>query len=98
MRWVKGQSGNPAGRKPGSKNKRGFIDASTQEAAKQHLQDAVKAGEQWAIIEVLKRMEPPLKAITPDDSLDGKVLELKIQEATDLADRITKLEEALLND
>ncbi|WP_112478753.1 DUF5681 domain-containing protein [Vibrio variabilis] len=97
-RFVKGQSGNPAGRKPGSRNKKSLIDEGTKEEAKRQLQNAVESGEQWAIQAVIDRIEPKLKAVTPEGSLDGEVLELKIQEVTDLADRITKLEEALLND
>jgi hypothetical protein len=97
-KFEKGQSGNLNGRPKGSRNKRSLIDEDTKKEAKKQLQDAVKNGEQWAIQSVLDRMEPKLKAITPEGSLDAEVLELKIQEVTELADRISKLEEVLLND
>lgn len=96
--FEKGHSGNPSGRPKGSKNKRSLIDEDTKKEAKQQLQDALKAGEQWAVMAVIDRIEPKLKAITPEGSIDAQLLELKIQEVTDLADRITKLEELFSNE
>ena len=81
-----------AGRKPGSKNKRSqFSDTLTAEAIRQ-LNLAVAQGEQWAVDTVLKRTHPPLKPITPAESLDGDYLRAKIFELSELQARIEALE------
>ncbi|HCE3512129.1 TPA: hypothetical protein NG630_004432 [Vibrio parahaemolyticus] len=74
-----------------------LIDESTQEEAKRQLSNAVKCGEQWAIVEVLKRIAPPLKPVTDADSLDGKYLELKMKEISEFEQRLADLE-ALANE
>jgi D-serine dehydratase len=80
------------GRPKGAKNKRGQFSEKLSNEAIQKLEQAVAQGEQWAIIEVLKRVAPPLKAVTPDDSLDGRMLEAKIFEITELEERLAELE------
>lgn len=93
MAFKKGESGNPTGRPKGSKNLKRLVDESTEKEAKRQLQDAVKNGEQWAVMAVLDRIQPKLKAITPDDSLDGEYLAAKVKELTEIEERIKALEE-----
>ena len=81
------------GRKKGSVNKRSqFSDTLTKEALKQ-LNEAISRGESWAVESVLKRTHAPLKAITPDNSLDGESLKLKMLEISEFEQRIKALEE-----
>jgi len=80
------------GRPKGSRNKRSLIDEATQEKAKSQLQDAVEAGEQWAILAVLDRIMPKLKPITPTGSLDGDLLAAKIKEVAEFEERLAALE------
>ena len=80
------------GRPVGSKNKRSqFSEVMTSKALEQ-LEIALFEGEQWAIETVLKRTHAPLKAVTPDNSLEGEFLKLKIKEITEFEQRITALE------
>ena len=80
------------GRPLGSKNKRSqFTDVMANRALEQ-LEIALDEGEQWAIETVLKRTHAPLKAITPDNSLEGEFLKLKIKEISEFEQRITALE------
>jgi len=80
------------GRPRGSKNKRAqFSDVMTKTALEK-LDDALQTGEQWAVEVVLKRTHAPLKAVTPDDSLDGEFLKLKMKEISEFADRLEALE------
>ena len=92
MAYKKGESGNPAGRPKGSKNKRSLINEALQETAFAKLSDAVNAGEAWAIQAVLDRTTPKLKQITPDNSLDGEYLAAKIKEVAEFEERLTTLE------
>jgi hypothetical protein len=80
------------GRPIGSKNKRGKITDTIADEALRQLELAVFAGETWAINEVLKRLTPTLKAVTPEDSLDGKYLALKMKEISEFEERLTALE------
>jgi hypothetical protein len=41
---------------------------------------------------VLKRISPALKPITPEDSLDGHMLALKIKEVSEFEERLLNLE------
>ncbi|MFT4938263.1 MAG: hypothetical protein ACI88A_001287 [Paraglaciecola sp.] len=80
------------GRPIGSKNKRSqFTDVMASKALEQ-LEIALNVGEQWAIETVLKRTHAPLKAVTPDNSLDGEFLKLKMKEISEFEQRITALE------
>ncbi len=80
------------GRRKGSKNKRSqFSDAMTSKALEK-LEIALNEGEQWAIDTVLKRTHAPLKAITPDNSLDAEFLKLKMKEISEFEARIVELE------
>lgn len=71
-RWVKGQSGNPAGRPPGIPNPgarlRKMIDA---EAIVARLQAAALAGDVMAARTLLERVIPPLKATRAPAALPG---------------------------
>ncbi|MCG9632265.1 hypothetical protein [Vibrio sp. Isolate30] len=86
----------PAKRRGRGKSKLSkILDENTISDAKRQLSEAVKAGEQWAIVEVLKRIAPPLKPVTDADSLDGQYLELKMKEISEFEQRILALEESL---
>jgi len=80
------------GRKKGSKNKRSIISEEMCKAAFEALELALSEREQWAVVEVLKRIAPPLKAITPNESLDGQMLALKIKELHEFEQRLEQLE------
>jgi hypothetical protein len=85
------------GRPVGSKNKRSqFSEVMTSKALEQ-LEIAVNEGEQWAIETILKRNHAPLKAITPEHSLDAEFLKLKMKEISEFDERIQALE-ALTNE
>ncbi len=80
------------GRPIGSKNKRSqFSNVMTSKALEQ-LEIALNEGQHWAVETVLKRTHAPLKAITPEDSLDAEYLKLKMKEIRELEDRIKALE------
>lgn len=81
------------GRPVGSRNKRGQFSNELSTDAILKLTDAVAANEQWAIIEVLKRISPSLKPITPTDSLDADYLRAKIFELSEMEQRLKNLEE-----
>jgi hypothetical protein len=80
------------GRPKGSKNVRGKLTKEITEDTMDQLALAVKKGEPWALQEVLKRISPALKAITPVDSLDGEMLTMKIKEIQELEQRLIALE------
>ncbi|MEZ9130387.1 DUF5681 domain-containing protein [Vibrio breoganii] len=98
MGFEKGKSGNAAGRPKGTKNKASYIDESTKADAKSQLAEAVKSGEEWAIKVVIERCAPKLKPVTPEDSLDGQMLKLKILEITEIAERLAELEKIVDGD
>jgi len=80
------------GRPVGSKNKRSqFTDTMTSKALEQ-LEIALNEGYSWAVETVLKRTHAPLKAITPEHSLDAEFLKLKMKEIAEFEDRISALE------
>ncbi len=80
------------GRPVGSTNKRSqFSEAMTSKALEQ-LDIALNEGEQWAVETVLKRTHAPLKAITPENSLDADFLKLKMKEISEFDQRIAALE------
>jgi hypothetical protein len=81
------------GRPRGSKNKRSqFTDAMTSTALDK-LDIALADGESWAIQLVINRTHPALKAITPEGSLDGDFLKLKMKEISEFEQRIAALEQ-----
>jgi hypothetical protein len=80
------------GRPKGSRNKRGQFSQELAEQALEQLTLAVNQGESWAIQEVLKRISPTLKPITPEESLDGDMLMMKIKEIQELEQRLIALE------
>lgn len=82
------------GRPKGSKNVKQAITPEMQSKAKAVLLSALEAGEQWAAIEVLKRIAPPLKAITPENSIDHQLIDVRIKEAYEFEQRLRALEDA----
>jgi len=84
------------GRPRGSKNKRSqFSDVMTQTALEK-LNEALANGEQWAIETILKRTHAPLRAVTPENSLDGEFLKLKMKEISEFDERLKALELTLI--
>jgi hypothetical protein len=81
------------GRPKGSPNARGKISSTIAAEAMAQLEKAVFSGESWAINEVLKRLSPTLKPITPEDSLDGEMLAAKIKEVAEFEERLKALED-----
>lgn len=65
MAFVKGQSGNPAGRRPGSKNKKTLLrielEKDGSELARVIKQKALEDGDMTAAGLWLARLEPPLR-------------------------------------
>ncbi len=90
------QKGNTAGRgRPvGSKNVRASLPSSLCKRALEKLTEAVEAGESWACQEVLKRVYPALKPITPHNSLDGELLSERVKEIREFENRLVVLEQA----
>lgn len=90
------------GRRPGAGRKK--ISPFTQEQqalAMKQLQEAVVAGESWAITFVMSRLVPSPRPVTVEGSLDAKKLVADIEltyarvaEISDLAKRIEALENA----
>lgn len=80
-------------RPKGALNKRPGIPKVLLTDAMAKLAVAVGAGESWAIQAVLDRHMPKLKAVTPEDSLDARVLEARIFELVEMDKRLTALEE-----
>ncbi len=67
MPFVKGQSGNPKGR-PKNENRQNKVPLELQSLVHEKLSEAVENGEQWAIVEVYKRMTPTLKPVESDQT------------------------------
>lgn len=80
------------GRPKGSLNKRGKISQSMTDKAMAALDAALEMNEPWAIQEVIKRTHPTLKAVTPNESLDGELLLMKIKEINEFEQRLIALE------
>ena len=85
------------GRPVGSKAKKVRIPDELTSIAIDKLEEACISGEQWAVVEILKRVAPTLKAITQEGSLDAKLIDIKIKEATDWLARLEALEQRMLS-
>jgi hypothetical protein len=83
---------NHRGRPKGSKNVRGTLTKEITDDTMEQLALAVSKGEPWAVQEVLKRISPTLKAITPLDSLDGDYIKAKVFEIQEIEQRLIALE------
>lgn len=63
--WQPGQSGNPSGKKPGSRNKATYMVLALMEKGAKEITDAVvaaaKAGDLTAARMILDRLAPPAK-------------------------------------
>ena len=95
MAFRKGQSGNPAGRPRGAKGKRLQLPPDLTTEAIAALAEAVAAGDVQAIRLVLDRTIPALKAVTPESSLDGELMALKIRELAEFEQRLAAIEAGL---
>jgi ribosomal protein S20 len=65
MAFIKGQSGNPAGKKPGTRSKLNLVAAEFLKegsAIARTVIEAAKAGDMSAASLVLQRLSPPLRA------------------------------------
>tara|TARA_R110000850_G_C9986519_1_gene466537 strand:+ start:3807 stop:4100 length:294 start_codon:yes stop_codon:yes gene_type:complete len=95
MKFTATNQPSKRGRKVGSLNKKSqFTDAMTSTALEK-LDIALSDGESWAIQLVINRTHPALKAITPEGSLDGDFLKLKMKEISEFDERIQSLEQRL---
>ena len=92
-RFSPGKSANPTGRPRGAKGKRLQLPAELTTEAIAALAEAVAAGDVQAIRLVLDRTIPALKAITPESSLDGELMALKIKELAEFEQRLAAIEQ-----
>ena len=95
MAFQRGQSGNPTGRPRGAKGKRLQLPSELTSDAITALAEAVAGGDVQAIRLVLDRTIPALKAVTPESSLDGELMALKIRELAEFEQRLAAIEAGL---
>ncbi|MEZ9538945.1 hypothetical protein AB4160_12200 [Shewanella sp. 10N.286.51.B8] len=76
------QKGNTVGkgRPQGSRNFKNVLPQELTDIALKQLQIKVEGGDSQAIMFVLNRVYPALKAITPQESLEGELLSYKLNE------------------
>ena len=92
------KQGNQLGKKSSRKgipNRATVLPKKLTEEAIEQLSKSVQSGELKAILWVLERSYPSLKAITVPNSLDGEMLEGRINELTELAQKVEELEALL---
>ena len=94
-RFSPGKSANPTGRPRGAKGKRLQLPPDLTTEAIAALAEAVAAGDVQAIRLVLDRTIPALKSVTPDASLDGELMALKIKELAEFEKRLAAIEAGL---
>ncbi|QDF75932.1 MULTISPECIES: hypothetical protein [Shewanella] len=91
------QEGNQKGRRgrpKGALNKRSLLPKALSKEAIKQLKSRVLEGDMVAIKFVLDRVYPALKPITPDDSIDHKLIEARIKETAEFEERLRALEDA----
>lgn len=93
MRFTQDNQPSNKGRPKGSLNKRSQFSNELTSKALLELEVALNKGEQWAVETILKRTHAPLKAITPEHSLDAEFLKLKMKEISEFEQRIAALEQ-----
>ena len=92
------------GRRPGAGKKRVLpFDDETRTIAMDKLSEAVKAGEQWAVLHVSSRVHPAPRPVTEPGSIDYQKMRAeieltyaKIQELTVVAEEVAEIKQMLL--
>lgn len=99
-KFTKNNQPDGRGRKVGSKNKRALLGDELVGDALDQVRVAVTNGEQWAVQLIMKMSYPQLKPITHDDSLDGELIEAKIEELSNMKEfkELLELLKAQVND
>ncbi|MBV7314758.1 hypothetical protein [Shewanella sp. NIFS-20-20] len=83
-----------AGRPKGALNKRSLLPKSLSKEAIKQLEGKVLEGDMVAIKFVLDRFYPALKPITPENSIDHQLIDVRIKEAYEFEQRLKVLEDA----
>lgn len=86
------------GARPGAGRKRVALPLKLRTLALDKLTALVEQGDVGAVKMVIDRHWPQLRAITPENSLDGKLIAAKLAELETFEARIAALEEASAND
>ncbi|HHG3501732.1 TPA: hypothetical protein ACPVZP_003758 [Vibrio parahaemolyticus] len=85
------------GKRENAGRKRNPLPKEMTDNALAQLNSLLDAGEIQAVRMVIDRSFAPLKAITPEDSLDAEYLRLKMKELSEFEQRLCALEKAIQN-
>ena len=80
-------------RPKGSKNKRQELKQPLINKALEHFAVAVEKGEQWAVMAVIERQFPKLKAVVPNNSAEHKLIEARVFETYEFKKLLDDLEQ-----